>query len=116
MRIIARPYVQNNAMNVLALDPAIDALVANSIHRTEHGSYIALDPDRTQKILLALTKEVNKVSKQGIVPVLLTSPMTRAYIKRLTERYMPELVVLSHNEIPPDVTLKNQGMVRIDAD
>jgi flagellar biosynthesis protein FlhA len=42
--------------------------------------------------------------------------MTRAYIKRLTERYMPELVVLSHNEIPPDVTLKNQGMVRIDAD
>jgi flagellar biosynthesis protein FlhA len=116
MRIIARPYVQNNTMNVLALDPAIDALVANSIHRSEHGSYLALDPDRTQKILLALTKEVNKVSKQGIVPVLLTSPMTRAYIKRLTERYMPELVVLSHNEIPPDVTLKNQGMVRIDAD
>jgi flagellar biosynthesis protein FlhA len=116
MRIIARPYVQNNAMNVLALDPAIDALVANSIHRSEHGSYLALDPDRTQKILLALTKEVNKVSKQGIVPVLLSSPMTRAYIKRLTERYMPELVVLSHNEIPPDVTLKNQGMVRIDAD
>ncbi|MEN6474539.1 MAG: flagellar biosynthesis protein FlhA [Syntrophaceae bacterium] len=116
MRIIARPYVQNDTINVVALDPAIDALVVNSIHRTEHGSYLALDPDRTQKILLALTKEVNKVSKQGIIPVLLTSPMTRAHIKRLSERYMPELVVLSHNEIPPDVGIKNMGMVRIDAD
>ena len=116
MRIIARPYVQNDTINVVALDPAIDALVVNSIHRTEHGAYLALDPDRTQKILLALTKEVNKVSKQGIVPVLLTSPMTRAHIKRLSERYMPELVVLSHNEIPPDVGIKNLGMVRIDAD
>ncbi|HQP30939.1 MAG TPA: FHIPEP family type III secretion protein, partial [Deltaproteobacteria bacterium] len=116
MRIIARPYVKNDTINVVALDPAIDALVVNSIHRTEHGAYLALDPDKTQKILLALTKEVNKVSKQGIVPVLLTSPMTRAHIKRLSERYMPELVVLSHNEIPPDVGIKNMGMVRIDAD
>ena len=56
------------------------------------------------------------MSKQGIVPVLLTSPMTRAHIKRLSERYMPELVVLSHNEIPPEVVIKNMGMVRIDAD
>jgi flagellar biosynthesis protein FlhA len=116
MRVIARPYVQNDSISVVALDPAIDALVVNSIHRTEHGAYLALDPDRTQKILLALTKEVSKVSKQGIVPVLLTSPMTRAHIKRLSERYMPELVVLSHNEIPPDVGIKNMGMVRIDAD
>jgi len=116
MRIIARPYVQNDTLSVVALDPAIDALVVNSIHRTEHGAYLALDPERTQKILLALTREVNKVSKQGIVPVLLTSPMTRAHIKRLSERYMPELVVLSHNEIPPEVVIKNMGMVRIDAD
>ena len=36
-------------------------------------------------------------------------------MKRLTERYMPDLVVLSHNEIPPDITIKNLGMVRIDA-
>jgi flagellar biosynthesis protein FlhA len=55
------------------------------------------------------------VGKQGLVPILLTSPVSRSYIKRLTERYMPDLVVLSHNEIPPEITIKNLGMVRVDA-
>jgi flagellar biosynthesis protein FlhA len=64
---------------------------------------------------MTLNKEVNNVGKQGLVPILLTSPISRAYVKRLSERYMPDLVVLSHNEIPPDVTIKNMGLVRIDA-
>jgi len=115
MRMISSPYVQNNAINVMALDPSIDGMIANSIQHTDHGSYLALDPDKSQKILMTLNKEVSNVGKQGLVPILLTSPATRPYIKRLLERYMPDLVVLSHNEIPPEITIKNLGMVRVDA-
>ena len=115
MRIISTPFVQENTIHVLALDPTIDGMISNSIQHTEHGSYLALDPDKSQKILMTLNKEVNNVGKQGMVPILLTSPLSRTYMKRLTERYMPDLVVLSHNEIPPDVTIKNLGMVRVDA-
>jgi len=115
MRTISTPYIQGNTISVLALDPNIDGMISNSIQHTEHGSYLALDPEKSQKILMTLNKEVNNVGKQGIVPILLTSPISRAYVKRLSERYMPDLVVLSHNEIPPDVTIKNLGLVRIDA-
>jgi flagellar biosynthesis protein FlhA len=115
MRTISTPYIQNNVISVMALDPAIDGMISSSIQHTEHGSYLALDPEKSQKILMTLNKEVNSVGKQGLVPILLTSPISRAYVKRLTERYMPDLVVLSHNEIPPDVTIKNLGLVRIDA-
>jgi len=115
MRIISAPYVQENTINVLALDPAIDGMISNSIQHTEHGSYLALDPDKSQKILMTLNKEVTNVGKKGMIPILLTSPLSRTYMKRLTERYLPDLVVLSHNEIPPDVTIKNLGMVRVDA-
>jgi len=115
MRIISTPYVQGNTINVLALDPTIDGMISNSIQHTEHGSYLALDPDKSQKILMTLNKEVSNVGKKGMIPILLTSPLSRTYMKRLTERYMPDLVVLSHNEIPPDVTIKNLGMVRVDA-
>ncbi|MDT8274035.1 MAG: FHIPEP family type III secretion protein, partial [Desulfomonilia bacterium] len=115
MRIISVPYIQKNTISVLALDPSLDGLISNSVQHTEHGSYLALDPDKSQKILMTLNKEVHNVGKQGVVPVLLTSPVSRAYVKRLSERYMPDLVVLSHNEIPPEVTIKNVGMVRIDA-
>ena len=115
MRTISIPYIQGNTISVLALDPNIDGMISSSIQHTEHGSYLALDPEKSQKILMTLNKEVNNVGKQGLVPILLTSPISRAYVKRLSERYMPDLVVLSHNEIPPDVTIKNMGLVRIDA-
>ena len=115
MRTISTPYIQNNSISVLALDPTLDGLISGSIQHTEHGSYLALDPEKSQKILMTLNKEVHSVGKQGFIPILLTSPISRAYMKRLCERYMPNLVVLSHNEIPPDVTIKNMGMVRIDA-
>ena len=115
MRTISTPYIQNNSISVLALDPTLDGMISSSIQHTEHGSYLALDPEKSQRILMTLNKEVHNVGKQGIMPILLTSPVSRAYLKRLSERYMPDLVVLSHNEIPPDVTIKNLGMVRIDA-
>jgi flagellar biosynthesis protein FlhA len=115
MRTISSPYIQNNAISVLALDPNLDGLISGSIQHTEHGSYLAIDPDKSQKILMTLNKEVHNVGKQGIIPILLTSPVSRAYVKRLSERFIPDLIVLSHNEIPPDVTIKNMGMVRIDA-
>ncbi len=115
MRTISVPYILGNTISVLALDPNIDGMISSSIQHTEHGSYLALDPEKSQKILMTLNKEVNNVGKQGLVPILLTSPISRAYVKRLSERYMPDLVVLSHNEIPPDVTIKNLGLVRIDA-
>ena len=115
MKTISIPYILGNTISVLALDPNIDGMISSSIQHTEHGSYLALDPEKSQKILMTLNKEVNNVGKQGLVPILLTSPISRAYVKRLSERYMPDLVVLSHNEIPPDVTIKNLGLVRIDA-
>jgi len=115
MRIISKPYIQDNTIRVLALDPAVDGLISHSIQHTEHGSYLALEPEKSQKILMRLNREVMNVGKQGLVPILLTSPVSRAYMKRLTERYMPDLVVLSHNEIPPEITIRNLGMVRVDA-
>ena len=115
MRQICAPYVQDNALSVLALDPNLEGVIAKALQHTEHGSYLALDPDKTQRILIALNKEVNKVGKTGKVPVILSSPVSRAQVKRLSERYLPDLVVLSHNEVPPEVSIKNLGMVRIDA-
>ncbi|MFY9399255.1 MAG: flagellar biosynthesis protein FlhA [Desulfomonilia bacterium] len=115
MRVISKPYIQDSTIRVLALDPAVDGMISRSIQHTDHGSYLALEPEKSQKILMTLNREVNNVGKQGLIPVLLASPVSRPYLKRLTERYLPDLVVLSHNEIPPDITIKNLGMVRIDA-
>jgi len=115
MRVICKPYVHDGVINVLALDPGNEAMLSEAIQHTEHGSYLALDPDRAQGILVAVNKEVDRLAKQGVAPVLLASPVVRVHLKRLVERYMPEVVILSHNEIPPEVTIKNLGMVSLNA-
>jgi len=46
-------------------------------------------------------------------PLLLTSPLTRPHVKRLTEPYLPQLVVLSHNDIVANVRIKNLGVVTV---
>ena len=47
----------------------------------------------------------------GAQPVLLTNPVVRPHLRRLLERTLPHLVVLSHSEIPTDVRVVNLGTV-----
>jgi len=45
----------------------------------------------------------------------LSSPFVRIYLRRLTERFLPDLVVLSHNEVVPTVQIKTLKVVTLNA-
>jgi flagellar biosynthesis protein FlhA len=45
----------------------------------------------------------------------LCPPTIRPHVKRLTERYLPNLVCLSHNEISPHLRVQSVGTVSINA-
>ena len=49
----------------------------------------------------------------GRAAIIITSPIVRMYFKRLTEDYIKDLIVVSYNEIEPNVELKSVGMVSI---
>jgi flagellar biosynthesis protein FlhA len=51
--------------------------------------------------------------QQQQAPLLVTSPLTRPHIKRVTESYIPQLVVLSHNDIVANVRIRNLGVVKV---
>ena len=46
--------------------------------------------------------------------IVLCSPSIRYHFKKLVERFIPSLVVLSHNEIASNVNLKSIGIVRLE--
>jgi flagellar biosynthesis protein FlhA len=90
-----------------------DALL-KSLQHTEHGSYLTLDPTTSQRLMMELAKAVEKWTLTSYpVPILITSPLLRPHLKRLTEPFLPQLVVLSQSDIVPNVPIKNCGMVRI---
>lgn len=92
----------------------LEEALTKALQHTEHGSYLVLDPKVSQRLLAELTKAVEKWSlTQYQAPILLTSPLLRPHLRRLTESFLPQLVVLSQSDIVPNVPIKNLGVVRI---
>ena len=112
-RHITQQNVQNGVLPCITLDPAIENKIAGSVQRTEHGSYVSLDPDSMQKLLTALQEELRKLTDQGYQPIVLTSPTVRPYFRNLVERSIPGLIVLSHAEIEQNVEIQILGVVKI---
>lgn len=98
---------------LMTLDAEIEELVNNAIQHTEHESYLSLEPALAQKILAQFNKAMGKFTSMNYQPIILCSPGIRPHLKKLTERFIPTLVVLSHNEIDKRVKLKSLGVASL---
>ncbi len=113
-RSISSKYFEVGRNNVvITLDPELEQQIMGSVQQSEQGSYLALDPNVAKKIFDNLNTEVNKLIGMGIQPIILTSPIVRAYFKKLIEQVSPDLIVLSYNEIDPGAEIQSIGMVSI---
>ncbi len=111
-RAISGTYFNaNETTSVITLDPKIEQEIMNSVKQTEQGAYLALAPEKTKGIIKSLEEEVGKLEGMGKTPIVVTSPIVRAYFKRLTQDYFKDLVVVSYNEIESNVELQSVGMV-----
>ncbi|MEA5114701.1 MAG: flagellar biosynthesis protein FlhA [Geobacteraceae bacterium] len=115
-RYIVEQFKQDDdVLNIITLDRQIEEVIAESVQPAEHGGYLAIDPGVAQRILHNIRTSMEKFSQTGGMPVLLASPSVRRHVKKLTERFLPGLAVLSHNEIPPNIKIQSVGVVTADA-
>ncbi len=54
---------------------------------------------------------MDKISQEGYQPIIITSPVVRRHLRRLIERFMPQVVVLSHNELTNQSKIQSLGTV-----
>jgi flagellar biosynthesis protein FlhA len=100
-------------VTLFTLDLGLEQAVARSIIQTDGGSQLNLDPKVTQSILASLNEKIEEATSQGEKMVVLCSPVIRRHFKRLTEKFIPNLIVVSHNELSPDVNIRSLGTVRL---
>jgi len=112
-RAISRKFINDSKSNVITLDPKLEQVIMDSVKRTEHGTFITLEPSVTNSILGSLSKQVQRLGQLGQQPIVLASPIVRLYFKRLTEQAIPGLIVLSYNELDPNIEVQSVGMVSI---
>jgi flagellar biosynthesis protein FlhA len=111
-RSITKQYVTPAGdIALMTVDNEIEELITNAVQHTDHESYLSLEPGVAQRILTQINKALEKFSRVNYQPVILCSPGIRSHLKKLTERFLPALVVLSHNEIDKRAKLKSLGVI-----
>jgi flagellar biosynthesis protein FlhA len=111
---ITSQYVQDDlSLKVITITGKVEKIIAENIQQTEHGNFLSLDPDDQQRIINIIHEESEKVSMQQDTVVVLCSPAIRMYLKQLIERFLPQVVVLSYNELEPNVQVQSIGVVNV---
>ncbi len=98
---------------LFTLDRAIEESIAQNLIQTDAGQQLSLDPKVTQTILASLNEKIEEATNMGEKMVVLCSPVIRSHFKRLTEKFIPNLVVISHNELSPEANIRSLGTVRL---
>ena len=99
---------------VMTLGQNIEKTVAQAIQNTEHGSFLPIEPTTAQKIMESVTRNLEKFSQINQQPIVLCSPLIRSHFKKLADRFIPDLVVLSYNEIANNTQIRSLGTVVTD--
>lgn len=103
----------NGPLQVITLSPSVEKLIVDNIQGSEHGAYLVLDPRVSQQVYQKLSEQVQKLTMMGHSPILLTSPNIRMHVRRLIERVLPDVVVLSFNELDTTVDVQSGGVVNL---
>ncbi len=110
-RQICREYAdKNNTLSVITVDPEIETMIRSSIHEDPvEGRIVSLDPDTHREVLDSLLDSYSRARSAGFAPVYLVSPHIRSVLFTLLEREVPDPVVLSYNEIVPEIRVNVIG-------
>ncbi|GAB6165438.1 flagellar biosynthesis protein FlhA [Thermostilla marina] len=104
-----------NRLHVVTLDPTLEDRIRAGFEHNERGLFIRMAPQMIEKISRAIAAQVEKLTAANRPPVVLVSPQIRAALREMTAAHLPNLVVLSYNEVTRDTRIESVGMV-VDSD
>ena len=113
-RLITKQYQdQEGNITVMMISPDIEDKIVSAVQHTEYESFVSPDPNVVKRLVGNLQKIVGNFTTKGLQPIVLCSPNARMSVRKALEKYLPTLVVLSHNEIVRDVNITSLGMVEL---
>ena len=110
-RSITSQFIPQKEAKVITMDPDVEKNIMESLQTTETGTYMALDPVRSKRLMNNINEEVEKALSLGEQPIIVTAPIVRFYLKKFIEQLSSDVIVLSYNEIDPTAKIQSIGMV-----
>jgi flagellar biosynthesis protein FlhA len=100
-------------LQLITLDRTIEETIAGGLIQTDQGQQLSLDPEFVRSFVASLNQQAVELASQSSQAVVLCSPLIRSHLKNLIDRFIPNITVLSHNEITSNVNVKSFGTVRL---
>lgn len=98
-------------LHIITFDPRVEQRLSAGAGDAYDSTPLMLDGDLTENMLRALTAQVEKMLSKRLAPVLLCTPVLRRKLYLFCERAIPQLHVLSLQEVPTTVNVKSFAMV-----
>src|SRR6267154_6092993 len=96
---------------IIAMSPAWEQTFADSLSGQGEDRQLAMAPSQLQAFIQTVRERFDEATSGGALPVLLTSPLIRPYVRSIIERFRPQTTVISQNEIHPSVRLRTMGQI-----
>ena len=104
----------NNEVVVVMMDSNLEShLIGQAQQGSLNSNTLGLTPDMVELLYQNSSKVFDTMIRQGYEPILLTSPVLRFTIFEFLAPILPEINVLSYNDISSDVQFKTFDRIRI---
>jgi flagellar biosynthesis protein FlhA len=102
-------------IDAITLDPRIEQHLVTRVQRTAWEITLTLDPQLAQHLLGELNARMSDMVAKGLTPIVVTTTEIRLPFKRFFEPSLPKLHVLSYQELPGRVEIRNFGIITLPA-
>ncbi len=96
---------------LLTLSPDWDQAFMEALVGDGEEKQLAMPPSKLQEFITAVREKYDELAAEGVTPILLTSPFIRPYVRSVIERFRPQTMVMSQNEVHPKAKIKTIGQI-----
>ncbi len=100
---------ESGELTVLTLDPRLEHQLADRLGLLGGSPSQVIEPEFGRMIL----EKIEAAAQAAVLsqPIVLCSALVRPHLRKLTERFLPDLAVIAHGEVAPNIRLVSMGTV-----
>ncbi len=113
-RVITNKFsAGSSTLEVITMSPQVEQKLVTSYQKTDSGAVLNMEPHFFESLVIKLQKLIDATVFNSGNPVLLCHPLIRSQLRKLIERFIPNLSIMSANEIAPSVLIKSVATLEV---
>ncbi|WP_407701735.1 flagellar biosynthesis protein FlhA [Thermosipho ferrireducens] len=113
-RQITAPLVSpDGTLHAVSIDSNFEKNLMESLKESDEGRYLDINPEIMRELIESISNSLENLMKKGYSPVLVCSGPLRSSIADMVLKFIPGVIIISYEEIPENVTLRIEGVVRL---